>query len=90
MTEGDSFSCNGSGRKCGISSCFTCDSSGVVYLLGCNVCSKQYVGSTVAPFRVRFNNYNQLVVHLIKGNRLHKQRFLGIFLRQITTGLWKI
>ena len=57
MKEGDSFSCNGSGREYGISSSFTCDSSGVVYLLGCKVCGKQYVGSTVTPVRARFNNY---------------------------------
>ena len=38
MKEGDGFSCNGSGREYGISSGFTFDSSGVVYLLGCKVC----------------------------------------------------
>ena len=34
-----------------------CGSSGVVYLLGCKVCGKQYVGSTFTSFRARYNNY---------------------------------
>ena len=29
----------------------------MVYLLECNVCGIQYVGSTCIPFRTRFNNY---------------------------------
>ena len=29
----------------------------VVYLIGCKSCSKQYVCSTITPFRSRFNNY---------------------------------
>ena len=29
----------------------------VVYLMECKSCSKQYVGSTITPFRNRFNNY---------------------------------
>ena len=28
-----------------------------MYVLGCKVCGKQYVGSTFTPFRIRFNNY---------------------------------
>ena len=28
-----------------------------MYLLGCKVCGKQYVGSTFTSFRARFNNY---------------------------------
>ena len=33
------------------------NSSGVMYLLGCKVCGKQYVGSTFTSLRARFNNY---------------------------------
>ena len=33
------------------------NSSNVVYLLECRICSKQYVGSTNTKFRQRFNNY---------------------------------
>ena len=29
----------------------------MVYKLRCNVCTKQYVGSTITTFRTRFNNY---------------------------------
>ena len=66
--EGDSFSCNGSGREYGFSSSFiSCYSSGVVYLLGCQVCGKQYVGSTVKPFRARFNNYKSASRRYDKG-----------------------
>ena len=55
MPEGTSFRCNVSGREYDIHSDFNCDSSGVVYLLGCKVCGKQYVGSTFTSFRARFN-----------------------------------
>ena len=34
-----------------------CDSSNIVYLVQCKTCNKQYVGSTVTPFRLRYNNY---------------------------------
>ena len=34
-----------------------CNSKYVVYKLRCNVCTKQYVGSTITTFRTRFNNY---------------------------------
>ena len=57
MSEGNSFRCSVSGREYTINRSFICDSSGVVYVLGCKVCGKQYVGSTFIPFRVRFNNY---------------------------------
>jgi len=57
ISEGNSFGCYVSGKQYSISSGFNCDSSGVVYLLGCKVCGKQYVGSTFTSFRTRFNNY---------------------------------
>ena len=57
MLEGSSFKCNVSGREYYIDSNITCDSSGVVCLLGCNVCGKQYVGSTFPSFSARFTNY---------------------------------
>ena len=34
-----------------------CNSLCVVYLITCKVCKKQYTGSTVTKFRVRFNQY---------------------------------
>ena len=57
MSEGSSFKCTVSGREYHSNSNLTCDSSGVVYLLGCNVCGKQYDGSTFTCFRARFSNY---------------------------------
>ena len=51
------FKCNISGRQYDININFTCDSAGVVYLLGCKVCSKQHVGNISISFRRRFNNY---------------------------------
>ena len=41
-------------------SSFTCDSSGVVYVLGCRVYGKQYVCSTFTSVRTRFINYKSL------------------------------
>ena len=57
MSVGDKFFSHVTGKEYGIGSRFDCDSSGVVYLLGCKVCGMQYVGSTLTPFRTRFNNY---------------------------------
>ena len=34
-----------------------CNSTNVIYLMQCKVCSLQYVGSTKTKFRYRFNNY---------------------------------
>ena len=36
---------------------FDCDSNGVVYLRTCKRYNKQYVGSTITSFRLRFNNH---------------------------------
>ena len=55
--EGSNFRSNFSGREYSMSSRFTCNSSGVVNVIRCKVCGKQYVGSTFAPLRVRLNNY---------------------------------
>ncbi len=57
MKEGDRFVGHVSGSEYRINSGFDCDSSGVVYLLGCKVCGVQYIGSTFTPFCNRFNNY---------------------------------
>ena len=57
ISKGTSFSCNVSGKQYSMSSSFNCDCSGVVYLLGCKVCGKQYVGSNFTSSRTRFNIY---------------------------------
>ena len=53
----DTFCFSATGKQYKINFDFDCNSSNVVYLLECRVCHKQYVGSTVTPFRIRFNNY---------------------------------
>ena len=45
---------------------FNCDSSNVVYLLECNVCGVQYVGSTNMPFRLRTRPLLRLIEGLKK------------------------
>ena len=66
-------------REYRISSCFTCDSSGIVYLLGCEVCGKQYVvGSTFTTFRARFNDYKSASRRFDKGESQLTLLSLGI------------
>ena len=65
--QGDRFRSEVSGREFKISSNFTCDSSGVVYLLGWKVCSNQYLGSTFTLSRVRFTNYKSASRRFLKG-----------------------
>ena len=48
---------------------FNCDSQGVVYVITCKKCSKQYVGSTTTAFRVRFNNHKSSLISYGKGQR---------------------
>ena len=67
MVEGDSFRSEVSGGEFKISISFTCDSSEVVYLLGCKVCGLQYVESTFTQFRARFNNYKSACRRFFKG-----------------------
>ena len=57
IPEGSTISFSVSGKQYSISSSFNCDSSGVVHLLGCEVCGKQYVGGTLLSLRTRLNNY---------------------------------
>ena len=78
MFEGDKFVCHVTGKGYKINSRFDCDSSGVVYLLGCKVCGMQYVGSTFTPFRTRFNNYKFGCRRFEKGKWLLRQIFIGI------------
>ena len=57
MSNSDSFMSSTTGKEYKINYSFNCDSSNVVYLIECNVCGVQYVGSTCTAFRLRFNNY---------------------------------
>ena len=47
----------GDNKKYFISFSFNCDSEGVIYLVSCKKCRKNYVGSTVTSFGQRFNNH---------------------------------
>lgn len=47
--------------KYSLHSNLNCDSSNVVYLLECGVCSIQYIGQTDTAFRTRFNNHRSHV-----------------------------
>ena len=57
MPNIDTFKSCTTGKEYKINYSFNCDSSNVVYLIECNVCGVQYVGSTCTAFRLRFNNY---------------------------------
>ena len=60
---------------------FDCNSTNVVYLLSCKVCSLQYIGSTTAKkFRLRFNKYKSDISLYGQGRRGFKQeRFIAHF-----------
>ena len=51
----DQFETTVTKKKYRIDFPFDCNSSCVVYLLTCKTCLKQYVGSTLTMFRLRFN-----------------------------------
>ena len=48
---------------------FDCNSINVIYLLTCKRCRKQYIGSTVKKFRLRFNQYKSNTELHGKGKR---------------------
>ena len=52
-----------------INHAFNCDSKGVVYLITFKYCNLQYVGNTVTPFRLRFNNHNSSLLRYGMGQR---------------------
>ena len=55
---------------------FDCNSINVIYLLTCKRCRKQYVGSTVTRFCLRFNQYKLNIKLYGKGKRGFKQEKL--------------
>ena len=79
ILEGSSFRCSTSGKEYPISDRFDCDSLGVVYLLGCKVCGKQYVGSTKAAFRNRFNSYKSYSRTFSKGRSVDQAQLYEHF-----------
>ena len=51
----------------------------MVYLLECNVCGVQYVGSTNTPFRLRFNNYKACNRKFSQGSSVPQAEFFRHF-----------
>ena len=51
----------------------------MVYLLKCNVCGVQYVGSTNTPFRLRFNNYKACNRKFSQGSSVPQAEFFRHF-----------
>ena len=69
VVVGNTFKSSASGRIFYINHRFNCNSSGVVYLITCKNCEKQYVGNTVTPFRKRFNNHKSSLNRFGKGQK---------------------
>ena len=55
--ESDHFSSTSTGRSYPIRQQLHCKSTNVIYLITCNKCNVQYVGSTTNKFKVRFRNH---------------------------------
>ena len=49
---------------------FDCNGQFVIYLITCKVCRKQYVGSTITPFRKRFNQCKSNIKLYSVGRRI--------------------
>ena len=62
VKTGSTFNSNVEGRSFHINHSFDCNSNGVVYIITCRICCKQYVGSTTTPFRMRFNNHKSSLI----------------------------
>ena len=57
MDKNSQFKDSRDDRKYSINYNLNCNSSNVVYLIRCEKCSLQYVGSTVTKFRLPCNNH---------------------------------
>ena len=75
IEETDTFFSTQTGEKFIINHHLCCNDKCLIYLLTCNVCTKQYVGKTVDKFRFRWNNYKDSNRKFLKGEEI-KQKFL--------------
>ena len=57
VKEIETFTSTTTGKTFKINYKLNCNDKGLVYLLTCNVCLKQYVGQTVEEFMYRWNHY---------------------------------
>ena len=76
LKTGTSF-CSREGKSYSIrtQNILNCNSKFVVYLAQCKKCSMQYVGSTVTPFRTRFNNYGSAHTRFLANKKVYQQSF---------------
>ena len=69
MTGGDTFGNKEGTRTFNLrKGILNCNSKYVVYKLQCKTCQSQYIGSTITPFRHRFNNYKSQFRTFLNGN----------------------
>ena len=76
LESGDQFESTITKKKYHISFPFDFNSCYLVYLLTCKVCLKQYVGSTLTRFRLRFNQYKSNIKLYGEGRRGFKREML--------------
>ena len=76
LENGDRFESTVTKKKYRINFPFDCNSICLVYLLTCKVYLKQYVGSTVTMFRLRFNQYKSNIKLYRERRRAFKQEEL--------------
>ena len=69
VEEEESFTDSLGNRKYVINYEFDGDSGGVVYLIKCKRCGRQYIGSTINAFRIRFNNHKSCVNRYGRGQQ---------------------
>ena len=69
LKSGDKYESAITKKKYRINFQFGCNGCCLVYLLTCTVRLKQYVGSTVTRFRLRFNQYKSNIKLYGKGSR---------------------
>ena len=95
--EAKEFTSSTNGRSYKIKQTLGCTSARVIYLVSCNKCNLQYVGSTSNPFKVRFRNHKsdmlrnkkscELAIHFNKlPHNLQDFQFIVIETIQNTTG----
>ena len=70
---GNTFSSTVTGKIYHMNFPFDCNSQCVVYLLTCKICKKQYVGSTITKFRLRYNQYKSNIKLYGEGRRGFQQ-----------------
>ena len=56
-----------------------CNSENVIYLITCKKCKKQYVGSFITRFRIRFNNYRSCHRKFCRGHSVIQVSFHAHF-----------